>query len=293
MPSTQVEVQPLWYVRQGGIVTGPFPQGQIRDFLVLGRIRASDPVSPDQISWLPLHQAWPQELYADTPADTEPWHAERRRALKRWLDERSGRDRRNTPNEGVVNDGRRADRRHGAPARQRPNLPIAARTRFGLGWLGLGLFTLGVLATLWFFPRTNPVPVLLRPVAVGCHAPPVPGVRWQNCDLRHVALRNAVISSAELRFANASGVDLRGADARYADFENANLSGVNAENAVFFGANLSRADLRKATFKGSDLRYADLTGSRMDRTQFSGARLGNALWPDGKMCRPDSVGRCE
>lgn len=293
MRSTQVEVQSLWYVRHGGEVAGPFPQGQIRDFLVLGRIRETDEVSVDQIAWLPLKQVWSPETLTESPVDAEPWLAERRRALKRWLDERSGRDRRHKPMESAGLDARGADRRHGAPATPRRSLPAVSRTRFGPVWLGLSLVTLGILGALWLFPHTIPVPVALRPAAIGCNAPPAPNVRWQNCDLRGISLRNAVISNGVLRFANAPGVDFRGADARYADLESASLAGMNAENAVFFGANLSSADLRNARFKGSDLRYVDLTGSRIDKAQFAEARLGNALWIDGKMCKPASVGRCE
>ena len=68
-----------------------------------------------------------------------------------------------------------------------------------------------------------------------------------------LAVKWALKSDANLRFAN-----LRDADLRYADLSDANLRGADLRYADLRDANLRDADLRDANLRDANLRYADL-----------------------------------
>jgi len=44
-------ISQIWYTRRGSEVKGPFPIGQIRRYVLLGRIRETDEVSTDGETW--------------------------------------------------------------------------------------------------------------------------------------------------------------------------------------------------------------------------------------------------
>jgi hypothetical protein len=73
------------------------------------------------------------------------------------------------------------------------------------------------------------------------------------------AVKAAVKSSTDLRYADLSSADLSSADLRYADLRYANLSSANLSYANLRYANLSSADLRYANLRSANLRSADLS----------------------------------
>jgi len=89
------------YLRRAGEVRGPFPAGLLARHLELGRLAPGDEVSEDRITWWPLDEAVGELAHAHEAAlpalvttDGVDWREERRRARRRWIDERSGQDRR-------------------------------------------------------------------------------------------------------------------------------------------------------------------------------------------------------
>ena len=54
-----------WYARRNGTVRGPFTDELIARYILLGRIRLNDELSPDRISWRPARdcpELFPEEL---------------------------------------------------------------------------------------------------------------------------------------------------------------------------------------------------------------------------------------
>jgi len=112
------------YVRKAGVVTGPFARGWLERLRDLGRIRPEDELSADGETWLSAgkilstsetHSIAPP---ADADQDGEPidWELERRRARLRWIDERSGRDRRDAQTAAGPVEGRSGTDRRMTPA---------------------------------------------------------------------------------------------------------------------------------------------------------------------------------
>lgn len=78
------------------------------------------------------------------------------------------------------------------------------------------------------------------------------------------------------------------------DLSKANFAGVDLYGANLSGANLSGADLKGTLFNDADLRGANLKGALTDKeTSFSGAKLSNTTWMDGKKCAEGSMGKCK
>lgn len=77
------------------------------------------------------------------------------------------------------------------------------------------------------------------------------------------------------------------------DLSGANLAGIDLYGANLSGANLTGANLAGTTFSDADLTGANLNGATINKkTNFSGAKLSNTIWVDGKTCRSGSMGRC-
>lgn len=81
---------------------------------------------------------------------------------------------------------------------------------------------------------------------------------------------------ADLRNADLSSADLRFIDFSLANLSNANLSGADLHNADLSSANLINADLSGANLSGSNLRNADLSLANVTRVNLSAARLYSA-----------------
>lgn len=78
------------------------------------------------------------------------------------------------------------------------------------------------------------------------------------------------------------------------DLSQANLAGIDLYGANLQGANLSGANLTGTVFADANLIEANLTGATTNKnTSFSGAKLSNATWMDGKKCGKNSIGKCK
>lgn len=86
--------QLLWYTRRDREIRGPFPAGMVTRYILLGRIRETDQLSTDQISWQSLSdvpQLIPEELKLDL---SDPQNREKLRIACMREDERGALDRR-------------------------------------------------------------------------------------------------------------------------------------------------------------------------------------------------------
>lgn len=293
----------LWYTRRAGHVRGPFPQRQITHCILLGRIGDDDELSTDRETWLPLQQL-PQlipEVMKNIATDED---RQRLQAARLRADERRGGDRRLGSERMQADTGERrraSDRRDAEDAgmlrhrelrrnvldegRAAAGVPCGRQCRYLL-------LSLAVLATVLFVFTPDDTPA-----SADCAASPAPQVNWNNCrmsglvaeqaDLRGARARNMDLTSARLVGARLAGADLaytllHMADLRYSDLGGAQLT----------GAGMRAADLRGARLVGVDLAYADLREARLEGADLSRARLGSALWIDGRICAPASVGQC-
>ncbi len=277
----------IWYIRRGRQVKGPFPAGQISQYLVLGRMVLTDEVSQDRETWRPVGSVpdlVPEVLRAD-PDDPEA--RERLEAARRWADERRGAD------AGPWSGG---ERRAGAAAVHPRPVP-AGEGRVSGSWqrlVALGAGAAIMALAVWLgvtLPSANLVSV------ARCDAPPAPGVNWSYCRLSglqapEARLNGALLNSVELNGARLTGADLREADLSYADLSNARLVRADLAGARLKGASLRGADLAGADLRGADLSYADLGQARLEGALLEGARLDHAVWTDGRRCRQDSRGTC-
>lgn len=289
----------LWYVRRKPVVRGPYPPGQISREILLGRIRDDDELSHDQAHWKPL-AALPHLIpevmrNADSPQGRQRLMLARLREDERMHDRRGGPahhqnsserragDRRNVESLEVVN---RRDTRvrwaEEAPAEDRNYLVPAAV-----------IFTVILILVMTF--------VLYRPAPTGssrnCEAPPAPAVNWNGCSLlgRQLAgvnLRDADLGNVQLLSANLDSANLTRADLRYADLSGARLTRATLRGANGVGAILRGVDLVQADLRDADLEFADFQSATISGTQLAGARLGKAIWIDGRICAVDSVGAC-
>ncbi|MEW8303821.1 MAG: pentapeptide repeat-containing protein [Candidatus Thiodiazotropha sp.] len=255
----QEEKEPQsWFVRHEGLVMGPLSNARIRHLLLDGELELSDQISPDKQSWQAIGRipgVVPLQLRADA-GDSE---AQAKLAAREQAEARD----------------------------------IEQEKRFPLAALAISLLIVGgvVLYSLWFgMPDAIDTPE--------CATPPAPGVNWRNClindlDVGAASLAGANLNSAVLRRAKLSATDLSNADLRYVNLSHADLRHAQLQDAAMVGANLQFADLRGADLSRADLRFADLSGSRIDDANLQHARLGSALWLDGRSCGDDSLGRCE
>jgi len=293
--------QRLWYIRHEGVVSGPFPSGGVRRFVLLGRVSLQDEVSSDREIW---------QGVAQVPEVVPP---EVRKALAGGLlneilparlgeDERTGLDRRKrseaAPTRKQLQE-RKGERRQEEPelvqrhrlAKTELRRQLQQRKR---SWPAVLVFGLLVLAAVGYGIYLGNGPVITDP---DCMARPAPGVNWRNCRLPGLQaefsdLRGAVLSNAQLPDARFSGSNFTAADLRYAVLNGADLSHGDFHNARMMGAGLRNANLAYADFTGADLRFAVLAGAHLSGAVLTGARLDNALWVDGRKCLPGSLGEC-
>src|SRR3569833_401566 len=276
MPSIHV-----WYVRRKGEVKGPYPAGLITRYILLGRIREDDELSPDGSVWTLVQEH--RELIPDVikAAATDPAAQQRLEAARRWADER------NTQRRGVAHDAEEGvtgtERRAESTGNRRSDEELHAvdhrlsRSARGLAgeksphqWTALAVIVAvvgtAVAALIYFY---HPLP---PDKAVDCNSVPAPRVNWSNCTL--------------------DGAQLNGADLANAKLYSTHMTGANLRGANLVGANLRRARLVNAHLERADLSYADLAGAELSGVALGEAKLGNAIWSDGKVCAPESVGTC-
>jgi len=266
-----------WYARRGTTVLGPYRPEDLERYILLGRIRLSDQVSPDGHGWWRLAER--EDLVPEAMRDLETAAGRARyEAARRAADERGERlDRRR--------DGRRADDGTTGPRW----FTLCA------GGLALAIVATGLLIFGWQRDFARPLSAGVQP---DCTAPPGAGVDWSYCVLDgieveagttlggmhgvHASLRNAILAGVQLGDARLAHADLTDADLRAADLTGADLTGADLRGANLAGATLAGSDLRQADLRDVDLTDADL----------SDAELSGAAWAKGTWCREGSVGRC-
>ncbi len=294
----------LWCMRRDGHVRGPFPQAQISQYILLGRIREDDELSTDRESWTPVRDL--PQLIPDIMK-----HVDTEEARQRLQEARIRADERRCSERRVGSERMRADtgeRRRDSDRRQDEEVETVRHREIRRGVLDAGrvadsgpcgpqckivLAIVCVLALVFIVftpdaPDDHP----------DCSAPAAPQVNWNNCkmpgleaeqaNLRAAQARNMDLTGARLVGANFIGSDLAYTLLNLADLRHADLS-----NARMTGAGLRAADLRGTRLAGADLSFADLREARLDGAVLTETRFDNAIWIDGRTCKAGSVGRCQ
>lgn len=284
-----------WYVRRGKEVKGPFPAGLVSRYLLLGRISENEEVSRDRQEWSrvgDVSELVPEAMRAARANPDDEEVLERLAAARRWADER--RELKGAPSE--VASERRTESSdemalrsaHLAREDEFSTVPLVTRRDY----LIIAFIVVGLVALAFLLPSRD------HPVGPQCAAPPSPHVNWSNCRLEGQQYANSNLAGAELRNVDLTGALLRaanlaGADLAYANLTLANLRGANLNHAELKGASLRQADLSNTNLTGADLSYADMRHVILDGAVLAGAKLDNALWSDGVVCLPGSVGTCK
>lgn len=268
--------QQQWYVRRGSTIQGPYDVEQLRRYLLLGRVRLTDRVSPEGERWYALTQC--RNLIPEAMGDLDSAEGrERYEAARRAVDERQTPE----PAESPIR-GERMD-----------DLPLA---RSWSRWALLALAAL-VGASLVLLGRYGNAGAGAS-AARACGAAAAPGVNWNYCDKQSLAIPagtdvsgasavNAILKSGQL-----ARVRLVNADLAYADLSGADLHGADLTGADLRGADLRGADLSGALLVGANLEYADLRDARLDGARLEGARVEHAVWIDGRPCEDDERAHC-
>ena len=290
--------QDLWYVRSGGKISGPYPCGGVRRFLLLGRVVLTDEVSKDRKEWQQV-SAVPEVIPPELRRAMLEGKEDELLSARRREDERTGRERRSAEDDIKYERRRKGERRADEEATKkrrreaRRSLLEAARKReMPLPSLVGSVLLLVLVIGYGLFWDSGPE--LPEP---DCTAKPGPTVNWRNCSLNGIQAKEADLSrvnmnNASLRGANLSGSNLKGGDLRYADFSSADLSYSQLSNADMKGSNLQNADLSYADLSGADLSFANLQDANPGGADLTGARFDEVIWFDGSRCLPGSVGGC-
>jgi uncharacterized protein YjbI with pentapeptide repeats len=115
------------------------------------------------------------------------------------------------------------------------------------------------------------------------------GKDLSDSNYKAVHLQGATLRDATLERLNLQTADVSGADFSRANLQHATFFAANAEGANFSGARLEGVNFTRANLAG-----ANLQGARIDAsTWFIGAKLGGAIWTDGRKCAAGSVGKCD
>lgn len=107
-------------------------------------------------------------------------------------------------------------------------------------------------------------------------------MRW--ADLRGLNIEEAAFYNADLRYCNAEGANLtggrlNGANLSYAHFNNANLSKIIIDGgSLHEGMTCIETDFRETLFVGADLRFADFREAVFEKANMAGALLGQTIF---------------
>jgi hypothetical protein len=287
--------QHLWYVRNKGEVSGPFPSPQLRQSFSLGELDLRDQVSLDGKHWTSLMESGVLNPDAAKPSAVEPddeWRREREKARLRWLNDSveanaNGRLSYVDPDEV---DSRL--RRHEEETRTRMQAQTSRRPAFVAGLASL-LVILAIGVGVWLGQsRQSNIQTSLAGKVRNCDLPPAEGVTWTGCNKDEARLHNAMLKNASMAKTRFGRADLSGADLSYANLEGANLRGADLRGALLRGASLVQADLSGADLTGADLGFAVLTAALLEGARLEGASLRQSTWTDGRICGEQSLGSC-
>jgi hypothetical protein len=291
----------FWYYRRNGEEKGPFPLMMIQRFILLGRLTMKDQVSADRQSWRAIAntpEIIPEEL---RQSEDSPEKQEHLRMLRMQQDERV-RERRHS--DRTVEDERREGTGRRSPEPQevlehreqikrvldaRPRKPsrllsVTTALLIFVGLIGGGAYLLHTAET-----RSESFP--------DCNKPAAPGINWSGCKLEGKSisgkdLSNARLDNGDFRQSDFHGSKLVGAQLAYANFSSADLRYTDLTTARLVGADLRRADLSNSRLDKADLSYANLAGAKLGGASLKETRLGKAIWFDGRVCAPGSIGVC-
>ena len=270
------EQQPArWHVRSGTLDRGHFLWETIVTNYFLGRLKAADEVSLDQQQWYRL------ETLVDCPA---PLAQVANDAQSTTVAAKS------PPSDNIPRVASHVARRRAQSdrvwAELRERTPLSPQLAL-LVVLSVFIVIVGIAA----LTRATPA------VLINCEQAVARGAKLDFCakaglsapgrDMSGLSARNTTLTGALMERAN-----LREADLSYAELTGADLSLADLSHARLLGATLRRASLGHAQLREADLRYADLRDAHLIGANFSGARLDHALWPDGRVCAPQSIGEC-
>jgi uncharacterized protein YjbI with pentapeptide repeats len=222
----------IWYVRQNGRVSGPFPSGQLRRLLDDGVVMREEEVSEDQQGW----------RRACDVAEVSPLRFRK-------------------PHEAAGASVRAANERRRDTRKALRSLAILgtmAAAAITAAWLYEGKSSLPVAdCTVAAGPRAHLSPWPLdRLAATGLD---LTGALLSNASLAGARLDRALLEGADLRFAHLAAAQLAYARAGRALFKGANLRAADLAYADLGGADLGYADLTGAVLGG-----ANLEGARLD-----------------------------
>ena len=284
-----------WYIRHNDTIEGPFPAGQIKQELLLGRYRLDHEVSHDKESWKKIktiRELIPEVLLTDRD---DPDRNERISAAKRWADER--RVERRGDNREKDDGQERRDTESYESVEYRFNREVTmrdVRSKRNNQWIALGSLFLVIGVIIYFAFTLVPAP---EKAVANCDAAAGPTVNWSHCRMAGVQKLNqdftaATMQSTDLSSANFYAANFTSADLSYADLGGAHLRLVDFTQANLKGASLRNVDVTEANFTQADLSYVDFTGATVDKADFTEAKLDSAIWTDGKKCQAGSVGQC-
>lgn len=280
----------LWYVREKGEITGPFPSRVVTDNLTLGRLTMDDEACLDQSTWLAIRDI--TVLHPEQEVDVR---------TKITLDERNGFYRRqSTEDDSEYKQLRLKDRRapEAADTIRRRQFHTLLMQKFReqqspILWplIAVALLLISVVTTAIFSPTLLPIS------QVDCNAPADIAVNWNNClkpnvQLASTKMNNAQLRSARLTNSNLISATLTSADLAYADLSFSALNYSQLQNANLVGANLEQADLSNADLSNADLSYANLLNANLEGAILDNVSFDHAIWPNGDMCNVQSIGRC-
>ena len=280
-------VQPLWYVRKAGIVSGPFPSPQIKEGLRLGEIKPQDEISLDGEQWLAILESgqFGKETAstAITPNDTDSiWLSEREQARQRWEEPAAS-----SADVTMTSSLDRARLAALKASHASTQALIDARSHHRpsvlIGIAGvIVLVALG--ATVWYFGHGEPpIKASIGRVA-SCQATPGQGVSWAGCKKTMLVFDGEDLHGMDMTRTRLDGTSFIGADLSYSDLTRASLRGANLQGAKLKGTNLENADLTGADLRGADLAYTSFHGALVEGLRLDGAIMGKTTWTDGRLC---------
>lgn len=290
----------VWYTRHAGEVSGPFPIGMVRRFVLLGRLHGSDEVSPDKEYWRRIKdvpEVIPEEMRGvKTDEDRMRLQLaqihEDDRGLERSLGDSKPYLGRRNPDE------RLSPEMEEVIARREAREVIEGKKGQGKSVLLPTVFISTLLALLvgggiYMYTRLPGKEVK----KLQCDAPAAPGVNWSYCKKEGVVLTGknldgALLNTTEMQGANLRGSSFKNGDLSYVILNTADLSYTDFQKAKLVGAGLRSADLSYARLSGADLSYADLRFANLGGASLEGAKLDNAIWVDGSICAEGSLGNC-
>lgn len=90
-----------------------------------------------------------------------------------------------------------------------------------------------------------------------------------------------------------SGKNLSGLQLVGINLSKCNLKGIDLRDANLERADLGESQLDRADFSGANLKMANLRVSGITAANLERAILDGAIWVDGTVCQPGSIGQCQ